>query len=185
METKMTILFYGKKSRITRHQLLPIYMRVTIEGNRFEVATHQHVKATEWSSAGKIKGRSETAMQTNMALDVIKKRVYDYKERILIENRNFTVNTLREKWFGEDQSQRTLLGVVRLSILDLEKLVSKGLYKKSTLVKYKSTEKHLIEFLKWRNNGCDILLIDLKIEFAANFVYYLQSEKALSIHQER
>lgn len=183
METKITILFYGKKSRITRHQLLPIYMRVTIEGKRFEVATHQHVNPTEWSSsAGKIKGRSETATQTNMALDVIKKRVYDYKERILIENRNFTVNTLREKWFGEDPSKRTLLGVFRLSILDLDRLVSKGLYKKSTLVKYKSTEKHLIEFLKWRNNGCDILLIDLKIEFAGNFVYYLQSEKGLSIN---
>ena len=36
-----------------------------------------------------------------MALDIIKKRVYDYKERIHIENRDFTVNTLREKWFGK------------------------------------------------------------------------------------
>jgi site-specific recombinase XerD len=183
METKMTILFIGKKSRITRHQLLPIYLRVTVEGNRFEVATHQHVKPTEWSpTAGKVKGRSETAMETNIALDVIRKRVYDYRERILIENRNFTVNTLREKWFGEDRNRRTLFGVFRSSILDIEKIVDKGLYKKSTLVKYKTTEKHLIEFMQWRNNGCDILLIDLKIEFAGTFVYYLQTEKCLSIN---
>jgi hypothetical protein len=100
-----------------------------------------------------------------MALDEVKKKVYDYRERILIENRNFTVNTLREKWFGEDRNQRTLLGVFRLSILDLEKLVAKGQYKKSTLGKYVNTEKHLIEFLKWRNNGCDVLLVDLRLEF--------------------
>jgi len=127
MEPKMRILFTGKKSRINRHQLLPIYLRVTIEGKRFEVATHRHVQPSEWSSsAGKVKGRSESALETNMALDEIRKKVYEYKDRILFENRNFTVNTLREKWFGEDRNKKTLLGVFRLSILDLEKLVAKA-----------------------------------------------------------
>lgn len=103
-----------------------------------------------------------------MALDEIKKRIYEFRERILLENREFTVNSLKEKWFGEDRNKRTLLGVVRLSIIDLEKLVSKGIYKKSTLTKYKTTEKHLVEFLRWRNNGCDVLLVNLKFEFAGH-----------------
>ncbi len=67
MEPKMTILFIGKKSRITKHELLPIYMRVTINGNRFEVATHRHVEPTQWSSSsGKVAGRSDSAVETNM-----------------------------------------------------------------------------------------------------------------------
>jgi hypothetical protein len=49
MNPKMTILFIGKKSRTTRHQLLPIYLRVTIEGKRFEVATHRHVEPADKS----------------------------------------------------------------------------------------------------------------------------------------
>ena len=49
MKPKMTILFIGKKSRTTKHQLLPIYLRVTIEGERFEVATHRHTKLSDWS----------------------------------------------------------------------------------------------------------------------------------------
>src|SRR5687767_4375079 len=100
MEPTMNILFIGKKARMTSHQLLPIYIRVTISGKRFEVSTHQHVKPSEWSrSGGKVIGKSETAVQTNMALDLVKKRVYDYKERIRLEERDFTVNALREKWF--------------------------------------------------------------------------------------
>ena len=60
MEHKMTILFIGKKSRITRHQLLCIYMRLTIERKCFEVATHWHVEPSEWSpSVGQVKGRSD------------------------------------------------------------------------------------------------------------------------------
>lgn len=121
MEPKMTILFIGKKSRISRQQLLPIYLRVTIEGKRFEVSTHHHVRPLEWSSsAGKVKGRDKTAIETNMALDEIRRRVYEYKERISFEKRNFTINTLREKWFGEDSDKRTLMGVIKLSILDLQ-----------------------------------------------------------------
>lgn len=61
---------------------------MTIEGKRFEVATHQHVKPSEWSPpAGKIKGRSETAIESNMKPGLIKKGVYDFKERIQIERR--------------------------------------------------------------------------------------------------
>ena len=179
----MTILFIGKKSRITKHDLLPIYMRVIIEGNRFEVATHRHVEPTLWSSSsGKVTGRSDSAVETNMALDLIKKKVYEYKEQLYIENRDFTVNSLREKWYGEDRNKRTLLGVFRSRIMDFEKLVAKGVYRKSTLTKYKSTEKHLLNYLQWQNAGHDVLLVDLRIEFAGNFEYYLQAEKGLAIN---
>ena len=71
---------------------------------------------------------------------------------------------------------------MRLSIPDLEKLVAKGVYKKSTLTKYKTTEKHLIEFFKWRSTGADILLVDLRLPFAGYFVYYLQSEIGMTIN---
>src|SRR5664279_164525 len=183
METKMNILFIGKKSRITTQKLLPIYLRVTIEGKRFEIATNRQVEPSEWlPSAGKVKGKSKLAIETNNELDLIKKQVYDYQERIIIENLYFSVDSLREKWFGVDRRKRTLLGAFRLSITDLEKLVTKGQYCKSTLVKYKTTEKHLIDFLQWRNNGKDILLPDLRIEFAKNFEFYLQTEKNLSIN---
>jgi len=55
-----------------------------------------------------------------MELDAVRKRVYDYRERILVENRDFTINSLREKWFGEDRNKSTLFSVFRLSILDLK-----------------------------------------------------------------
>ncbi|MET0637831.1 MAG: Arm DNA-binding domain-containing protein [Chitinophagaceae bacterium] len=43
----MNILFIGKRQRLTRHGLLPIYIRVTIQGQRFEVSTNHHVKPAE------------------------------------------------------------------------------------------------------------------------------------------
>jgi len=43
MEPKIRVQFIGKKSRTTKQDLLPIYLRATIQGKRFEVATHQHI----------------------------------------------------------------------------------------------------------------------------------------------
>jgi integrase len=183
MEPKLIVHFIGKKSRLTHHQLLPIYLRVTIDGKRFEVATHQHTEPNNWSpSAGKVIAASDNAIRINMELDEIRKKVYDYKERIQKEGREFSVRTLREKWFGQDRDTRTLLEVVRLSLLDLEKQVGKGIYKKSTLTKYRTMEKHLINFLKWRDLGSDILLKDLRLPFAAHYVYYLQGELGMTIN---
>jgi len=37
MNEKLSILFYGKKAKATSDGLLPIYMRVTVDGKRIEV----------------------------------------------------------------------------------------------------------------------------------------------------
>ncbi len=56
MDTKISILFYGRKSKTTRDNLLPIYLRVTIGGERLEISTHRYVSPTRWSvEAGKVK----------------------------------------------------------------------------------------------------------------------------------
>ena len=183
MESKMTILFFGKKASTTRYDLLPIYLRVTINGKRFEVATNRHVRPEEWSAiGGKLRGRSESANDNNTELDLIRSRIYEYKQSILNEGRELTVSSLHEKWFGQDRNKRTLIGVFRLSILDLQKLVAKGLYKKSTITKYLTTERHLLDYLKWSEKGSDVLLFDLRIGFIENFQFYLKAEKGLSIN---
>ncbi len=102
------------------------------------MATHRHVEPFEWlPSAGKVRGRSESAVETNMAFDVLRKQVYDYKDRIIFENRNFTVIHFEKMVWGR-RNKRTLLGVFRLSILDLQKVVANGKYRRSILVKYKT-----------------------------------------------
>jgi hypothetical protein len=60
MDTKISILFYGCKARTTQDNLLPIYLRVTINGQRFEISTQRYLEAYKWSfPAGKAKGNTE------------------------------------------------------------------------------------------------------------------------------
>src|SRR3546814_8141294 len=66
MSSKLTILFYGKTSKTTKEGLLPIYLRVTINGKRFEVSTGRYLDASRWSVAsGRAKGNAEEARSLN------------------------------------------------------------------------------------------------------------------------
>ena len=63
METRVSILFYAKKTRKTKKidaKELIIYLRATIDGKRFEVSANRSVDPDKWSSAaGRMKGNSE------------------------------------------------------------------------------------------------------------------------------
>lgn len=97
----MTVLFYAKKTKTTTEGLAPIYMRVTIDGNRFEVSTKRYVKIEQWSpQAGRMKGNHEEARQINSLLDAFKVKVYDHQREILNEAKSLSVETLKHKWLG-------------------------------------------------------------------------------------
>jgi len=50
-----------------KHQLLPIYLRISIKGKHFGGSTRQHVNTAEWLlSVGKVKGCSASTLQINI-----------------------------------------------------------------------------------------------------------------------
>ena len=57
MSTTMSVLFLIRKDKGNDQSEAPIYMRVTIAGQRFEVGTKRSVLPTNWSAdTGRVKG---------------------------------------------------------------------------------------------------------------------------------
>jgi len=182
METKMSILFYGKTSKITIDEKLPLYMRVTIAGQRFDVAANSFIERAKWTAGtGKVKGNSEEARIINAHLDMLKHKAYDYRQELLMEDQPLTRDTFKSKWLGLDKSHYTLMQVIRDHNKDLEKLIGKG-YVRATWVKYKTTEKHIEAFIKWKYRLSDMDLRALKYEFVTDLEFYLKSEKNMSVN---
>jgi hypothetical protein len=151
METKMTILFYGKKNKMTTEALLPIYLLVTIDGRRFEVTTKRYVESGKWSTeAGKVKGNSEEARGINVFLDVLKQKVYNYQKEILKDDKPFSVETLREKWFGTNDRPRMLMEIFQHHNDQMATLVGSE-FSKATMIRYKTTIGHTES--KTKNRG--------------------------------
>lgn len=123
METRYSILFFVKRSRVTAGKMIPIYLRVTINGRRFEVSISRSVLPSQWSTkSGKVKGRSDHAKSFNDYLDLLRNQVHAYQYDILLDGKAFTVQSLREKWLGLDKKNHTLLETIRLHNSDLQKI---------------------------------------------------------------
>lgn len=77
MQSKISILFYAKRSKTTSDGFVPIYLRITVDGQRIEQSTNRFVDPLKWSKEhGKMKGQSEEARILNTYLDILKGNIY-------------------------------------------------------------------------------------------------------------
>ena len=66
MKTKITLHFYAKSTKANSAGLLPIYVRLTIDGKRLEFSTKKFVEKAKWSSElSKMRGKTEEARSIN------------------------------------------------------------------------------------------------------------------------
>lgn len=177
METKMSMLFHGKKSKLEKEKCLAIYLRVTINRDRFEVSTKRFIEPAKWNQqAGKAKGNSEEARSINVYLDILKNKVYNYQQSVLQEGKPFTKETLRMKWFGTHERTHTLVEVFKNHNDQLEALIGKS-NTKATFGKYRTTLDHSKEFLQWKFKKEDIAIVNITYSFITDFEFWLKSEK--------
>jgi len=175
MEARMSILFYGKKTALDSSKKLSIYLRVTVDGERFEVSTQRYIEPARWSiSAGKVKGNSEEAQSINQYLDSLKQKVYTYQKCIVQEGKDFTKEALRLLWYGVKQRTHTLVEVFQQHNDQLQSLIGKD-NSKATYTKYRTTLDHTISFLQWKFKRSDIEIVAINFSFITDFEFWLKS----------
>ena len=175
MDTKISILFYGRKSKTTKNNLLPIYLRVTIGGKRFEISTHRSVSPTRWSiDAGKVKGSSEEGRSVNAYLDTLKGKVYACHRELVQEEAPITIECFKKKWLGVEKKQVMLLEVFQMHNEKVGKLVGKD-YAPGTLVRYQTSLKHTKDFINWKYKVDDIDVKKLTYSFIAEYEFWFKS----------
>ena len=175
MQTKVSILFYAKKAKATTDGLVPIYQRVTVNGQRIEISTKRYVDATKWSSeAGKLKGNSEEARNLNAYLDILKVKVYDYQKEQIQEIGYVTFEGMKNKILGVEVKRLTLIPIFQDHNQKMKALLGNE-FSPNTLKRYVTTLKHTINFLKWKYNVTDIEITNIDNAFVTEFEYYLRS----------
>lgn len=177
METRISILFHGRRSKTTKEGQLPIYLRVTIGGKRFEISTHRAVEPGKWlMEAGKVKGNSEESRSLNAYFNILKAQVYSYQRELLHEGKPVTIETFKEKWLGVKEKPVLLLEVFRRHNEQMEKLVGKD-YAAGTLGRYRTSLQHTSEFVQWKYNTVDVDVTKLNYGFISDYEFWLKSFK--------
>lgn len=70
MKTNFSMLFYMKKQKNYSCGDSPIYLRITVKGNRVEITTGQECKPERWNpKTGRLTGTKEDIKRSNAYLD--------------------------------------------------------------------------------------------------------------------
>lgn len=178
MSNKISVLFFIKKTKTNKLGLAPIYIRITINGERFELATGKNTDVMKWSSeAGKIIGKSEDASSVNAHLDALKVKVFNIETALTKKSEILNVQDFKNKFLGTDEKQRMLISIFELHNKKMKALVPNQ-YSENTLKKFKTTLKHLQEFILKEYNMTDIAISRINIAFINDFDFYLRAVKS-------
>lgn len=178
MSNKISILFYAKSSRALKNGLLPIYLRVTLIGKRIEIPTGKHVEKSKWSSiAGRMKGNSIEAKLINSHLDILRFKVSETESSLLRTSNSIDLIEFKNKFLGIEKVPQMLIPIFQEHNKRMQSLIPKQ-YSINTLKKFKTTLKHVEEFLLKKYKSKDISIDKVNISFINDFDFYLRTEKS-------
>ena len=177
MQTKISILFYAKRAKSTSDGLVPIYLRVTVNGQRIEQSTKRYVDPIKWSTEqGKMKGNSEEARALNTYLDILKAKVYDIQKEIIHDGQEANFENIRNKMLGVETRNRMLIPIFEDHNTKVEALLNEE-FAPGTLERYKTSLKHTVDFLQWKYKVSDIDITKIDHSFVTEYEFYLRSVK--------
>lgn len=175
MKNDLTVLYYLKKGRKDSN-FVPIYLRITINGERIEYSTKRKTEIEKWDkNAQRLKGRSEEARQINNFLENLSSSIYK-QYNILTESESAIAPAmLRDYLEGRTRNQYFLLKVFDFNnqLMDKEK---NSKYTADTIKRYKISIKRLKAFLINEYQLQDIDLGELNYSFIHRYEIFLRSE---------
>lgn len=175
MQAKISTLFYIKRTKANNLGQVPIYLRVTVDGERFEMSSTKFVEPSKWSNdQNKVRGNSEEARLINSHLDNLKVKVFLAERALLNKDFVIDVTSLRNELMGVKVKAHTLIPIFQDHNDRVEALVGQE-FAPGTLERYKTSLSHTKEFIKWKYSKRDIDIKDINHSFITDYEFWLRT----------
>jgi site-specific recombinase XerD len=177
MKTNFSLLFYLKKPKNYQKGLVPIYLRITVNGRRSETTSGRECEPSTWNRfAGRLKGTKEEVKSFNAYLYNLQSQVYEAHRQLAEAGSIITADALKNKFLGKNEKIRMLIDIFKDHNKKIAALVGKE-YAAGTAVRYQTSLKHTQDYLQWQYKISDIDIRQVDHDFITNYEFYLRSER--------
>lgn len=176
MNTTMKVLFFLRTRTSYVSGPAPIYMRVTIGGERFEMATQRESDPEKWDNkTGRlVKSKKESTRELNYYLDLLQGKIFEAQREMVSIGIEITASRVKDFLLNKNlKSDKTLMGVYNQHVEEIKALVGKE-YALGTLKRFKAARSSLEAYLKHEGKS-DIPLTDLDHQFITAYEFFLKS----------
>jgi len=173
-----TVMFMIRRARTLKNQEVPIYMRITVDGERAEISIKRSVNLEYWSDIkGNAKSGTPYAKELNFFLEQVRHKVYEHQQDLINRNKIITATSLKNAFLNiGDDDHRTLLQAYDEHNATLELLIDKGV-SRSTYIRHTTSKKHLERFIQIEYKKNDILLREVNHAFIVKYETYLRAKR--------
>jgi site-specific recombinase XerD len=180
MKTKITLHFYAKSTKMNADGKLPIYVRLTVDGQRLEFSSKKFIEKSKWlPELSKMKGTTEEARSINGYLDMMRSKVLGAELELLHKKEELTIENFQNILLDKEKNGRMLIPTFQDHNNRMKELLGKQ-YAPGTLQRFEVTLNHITSFLLWKYNVTDMRLDKLDFAFVTDLEFYLRSVKNCS-----
>jgi hypothetical protein len=167
MNKSFSLLFYVKSSKMSADGTAPIYLRLTVDGQRIEVSSKLHANPSKWNtSAQKLNGTGEYVRSVNEYLKTLEHQVYEVHRQMIEKKLPLTAANLKNLLLGKEETSpdKMLIPIFEQYNREVKALIGKE-FAKGTYDRYETSLKHTKDFLVWKYKVADIGISDIDHKF--------------------
>ncbi|MDA8596309.1 site-specific integrase [Flavobacteriaceae bacterium] len=163
------VLFFIRTSR-EKEGRVPLMLRITVNGRREQIYLHKRILKKLWESkTQRLKGSSEDARQVNDLLRKTEFKINSIYHELEGSGQNITASLIKDSFLGKTKKSNTFVSLFQYHNVNEEsKLIP------ATLNHYKSSQSHILKFVKEHYGLGDLPLSKLDYEFITSYESYLR-----------
>lgn len=171
-KNSFSISFYQRTDKLDKNNTAPVFMRVTVNGERAEIATNRRFDVERWVMGQPVGNRNDTK-ELQKDLDSMKAKVNTICRDLTDRNEIITAVKIKERFTGRHIKSKTLVEAFTFHNDQLKELIGTE-YCRATAIRYDTTLKHVKEFMKKKYRCDDMYLTELKYDFVSGLEHFLK-----------
>ena len=174
--TTFGLLFYIRRDKTNKRGEAPVFMRLTINGERADASIKRFIEPHAWNSAkGKANEKSRGGKDLNLYLDAISANILRIQRDLELDKKEVSAPIILNRYLGKEQSDRhTLMEVFRAHNEKCRALSGISLAP-ATVIRYETTLRLTEEFLQKNYKKEDCYLDEVTNQFIEDFEFFLKT----------
>jgi hypothetical protein len=167
-----SLLSYIRRDKANHENIVPVYLRITLDGKRAELSAKTLVDPLDWNkSKGRLKGGHAEARRLNRTIESFEHRAREIYNRSIEKGKILDADNIKNELLGSVHKQRTLVLSFSEYVGEIETRINID-FSIGTIKNWKVTLRHLKEFLLKKYHRSDLTFKELDRNFLLDFDRY-------------
>ena len=174
--TTFGLLFYIRRDKTNKRGEAPVFMRLTINGERADASIKRFIEPHAWNSAkGKANEKCRGGKDLNLYLDAISANILRIQRDFELDKKEVSAQIILNRYLGKEQSDRHTLMEVFRAHNEKCRALSGISFAPGTVIRYETSLRLTEAFLRTTYKKEDCYLDEVTNQFIEDFEFFLKT----------